>query len=146
MNAPRRLLWKCVRAASACMVAFMLLMSSVAQASPKILDAETVRNKIVKRGVGNWACVEERSGLALCGRITSIDDNSFGLQLHNYPEVTDVMYGEVIQLHLGLSGKGIALIIGGTVAVGLTAGLVMHHEYEVNKPTLPTTPGLPAFP
>lgn len=142
MNAPRRLLWKCVSALSVC----VLLVPSVAQASPKILDAETVHSKIVKRGIGNWACVEEKSGLALCGRITSIDDNSFGLQLHNYPEVTEVMYGEVIRLHLGLSGAGIALLIGGTVGIGVIAGVVMHHEFEANKPTLPTTPGLPAFP
>jgi hypothetical protein len=142
MIALKPLPWKCVSALSAC----LLLMPSVAQGSPKILDAETVRAKIVKRGAGNWACAEERNGLALCGRITSIGDNSFGLQLHNYPEVTDVMYGEVIDLRLGISGKGIAAIIGGTVGAAVIAGVVMHHEFEANKPQLPTTPTTPGFP
>lgn len=134
----------CKLASAACVCA--LLLPSAALSAPKPIGADEAREKLVKRGVGNWACVEEKSGLALCGRITTIDEQSFGLQLHNYPDVTSVFYGDVIALHFGLSGKGVAALIGGTVAAAVITGVVMHHEFEENKPQLPSTPTMPVFP
>jgi hypothetical protein len=140
MNSLMRKLWKCAGIVSI----FALLTPSLAIA--KTLDPDTVRAKIAKRGIGNWICVEERNGVALVGRITSVDEQSFGLQLHNYPEITPVMYSDVIRIRTGLSGAGIAIIIGSTVAAAVITGVVMHHEFEANKPQLPTTPGTPVFP
>lgn len=121
-----------------------LLTPSLAIAKP--LDPDTVRARIAKRGVGNWICVEERNGILLVGRITSVDERSFGLQLQNYPEITPVMYSDVIRVRTGLSGAGIGIIIGATVAAAVITGVVMHHEFEANKPQLPTTPTSPVFP
>jgi hypothetical protein len=139
MNALKRMLWRYTSLVSVC----ALLMPSLAIAKP--LDSLTAKEKIVKRGVGNWVCVEEGNGLALVGRITSIDQDSFGLQLHNYPEITPVLYSDVTSLRFGLSRTGVIALVGGTVGAGVTGALILHHEYEVNKPQLPTMPS-PPFP
>jgi hypothetical protein len=140
MNTRMPRLWKCVSVVSIC----MLLMPSLAIARP--LDPDTVRAKIAKRGIGNWVCVEERNGLSLVGRITSVDEQSFGMQLHNYPEITPVMYSDVIRIRTGLSGAGMAIIVGSAVAAAVITGVVMHNEFEANKPQLPTAPASPVFP
>jgi hypothetical protein len=142
MKTLSQVLWKCMSVIS--MVA--LLMPSPASASPKIMSPDMVREKIVKRGVSNWVCVEEKSGLALVGRITSVDRESFGLQLHNYPEITTVAYADVIGLRFGLSGKAMGLIIGAGVGSAIVFGVVAHHEFEANKPQLPSLPTNPALP
>jgi hypothetical protein len=142
MNTLKQLLHKCAGMVSIC----ALLAPSVAVAAPKPLDPETVHAKIAKRGVGNWIYVEERNGVALVGRITSIDDQSFGLQLHNYPEITPVLYSDVIQVRTGLSRTGVSVLIGATVGAAIITGVVLHHEYEANKPQLPTMPSSPLFP
>jgi hypothetical protein len=123
-----------------------LLLPSFASASPKPLDAAAVREKIVKRGVGSWIYIEERSGVALVGRITSIDADQFGMQLHNYPDVTPVLYSDVSRIRLGPSRGGVIAIIGVTVGAAVISAIVIHHEYEVNKPQLPTMPANPVFP
>ena len=140
MSALRRMLWKCVSVVSIC----ALLMPSKAIAKP--LTADTVHARIVKRGLGAWACIEERNGILLIGRIVSIDTDSFGMQLENYPDITPVSYGDVTRLRFGLSGKGIAIIIGAGVAAAVISAVVMHHEFEANKPQLPTPPTTPPFP
>jgi hypothetical protein len=140
MNAIRNLLWKCVSIVSI----FLLMMPAPAIAKP--LSADQAREKIVKRGVGAWVCVEERSGILLIGRIASINTDAFGLQLQNYPDVTPVSYADVTKLRFGLSGKGIAIIVGAGVAVAVISAVVAHHEFEENKPQLPTAPPSPPFP
>jgi hypothetical protein len=140
MKTIRNLLWKCVSIVSVC----ALLMPGSAIAKP--LSADQAREKIVKRGVGAWVCVEERSGILLIGRIASVDTDGFGLQLQNYPDVTPVSYADVTRLRFGLSGKGIGIILGAGVALAVVSAVVMHHEFEENKPQLPTTPTMPPFP
>jgi len=140
MKAIKNLLWKCVSILSI----FALMMPAPAVAKP--LDADSARSKIVKRGVGAWVCVEERSGILLIGRIASINTDGFGLQLENYPEVTPVSYADVTRLRFGLSGKGIGIIVGAGVAVAVISAVVMHHEFEANKAQLPSTPTMPPFP
>jgi hypothetical protein len=140
MNTIKNLLWKCVSIVSAC----ALLMPAPAIAKP--LSADQARGKIVKRGVGAWVCVEERSGILLIGRVTSIDADGFGLQLQNYPDITPISYTDVTRLRFGLSGKGVGIIVGAGVAVAVISALVMHHEFEENKPQLPTASPTPPFP
>jgi hypothetical protein len=121
-----------------------LLAPAVADARPKPLDPVTVHARIAKRGVGNWICVDEANGIALVGRIVSVGDESVGLQLQNYPEVTPVLYTDIVGLRLGPSKGAIFAIVGATLGAGIIGALVLHHEYEVNKPTMPTLPN-PAF-
>jgi hypothetical protein len=121
-----------------------LFLPSVALAKP--LDANTVHAKIAKRGVGAWVCVEERSGLLLTGRVVSIDDGSFGIQLRDYPEVTSIFYSDVTKLRFSLSGKALGLIVGLSVGATLAFALIAHHEFESNKPSFPTQPTQPVFP
>jgi hypothetical protein len=135
-----QLFWKCVSIFSI----FALLAPSVVLAKP--LTAEKAREKIVKRGVGTWLCVEERNGLLLIGRIASIDQDEFGIQLENYPEITPVYYSDVTRLHFGLSGKGLAVLIAAPIAAGVITALVMHHEFETHSPQLPAQPSQPLFP
>ena len=123
-----------------------LLAFSAPVASAKALTPITVHQRILKRGIGNWVGVELLNGTAFVGRIVSIDEQSFGLQLHNDPAITPVRYSDVINLHTGVSNGAFwgifAAGIGGTVALALIA----HHEFENNKPTLPTQPAQPVFP
>jgi hypothetical protein len=126
-----------------------ILAPSVAVASPRQLTPEVVHARLLKRGVGCWAGVELQNGTAFGGRVVSIDDQSFGLQLHNDPEVTAVFYRDVVDLRQGISRGGFlamtAVGIGGAVAFALIA----HHEFENfknNEPTLPTQPISPIFP
>ena len=140
METLRQLLWKCVSIASIC----VLLAPSEALAKP--MSADQARAKIVKRGVGTWVGVEQRDGLLLVGRIAAIHQDSFGMQLENYPDITPVMYGDVRKLHFGLSNTGMcAIIVGSTLAI-VAATIVAHHEFEANKAQLPTPPPPPPFP
>jgi hypothetical protein len=118
-----------------------LLAPPPAFAAPKKTNPETIHDKIVKRGIGNWVCVEMNDGVLLTGRVSQIDLQQFGLQVDSYGNVRMVPYADVVRLrNMTLSGKGMAWVIvagvGGTVAFALIA----HHEFEKNKPTLPTTP------
>lgn len=127
---------------------FSLLGSSAAYAKP--VNPETIHRKIVQRGIGNWVCVEEANGILLVGRITNVDEQSFGMQLENYPEITTVRYDQVVKLHnYGWSNKAMiawtAVGVGGVVAFALIA----HHEmnnFKNNEPTLPTYPPAPGYP
>jgi hypothetical protein len=134
MNGLRRMLWKCVSLVSIC----ALLMPSMALAKP--LNPDTVREKIVKRGVGSWVCVDEQNGLLLIGRIASINQDSFGIQLQNYPDITQVQYADVTRLRFGLSRGGVGILIGASVGAAVIVALVMHHEFEENKAQFPTAP------
>lgn len=120
---------------------------SITFASPKKSDPQAIHAKILKRGVGAWVCVEEANGIVLLGRITNIDVVSFGMQLENYPEITMVNYADVVRLrNLGLSSKGTIILIGVTVGSAIVTALVMRHEFDKNKVTLPPNPGQPVFP
>lgn len=133
--------------AIALVLIFLLAAPRLAVAAPKKPSAEAIHAKILKRGVGSWVCVEEANGIVLLGRITNIDVVSFGMQLENYPEITMVNYSDVVRVrNLGISSKGAIVLIGVTVGAAIVTGLIMHHEYEQNKPTLPPNPGVPSFP
>lgn len=123
---------------------FTLFLPSVALAKP--LDADSVHAKIAKRGVGAWICVEERNGLLLTGRIASVDDGSFGIQLHDYPDVTSIFYGDVTKLRFGFSGRDCGILAGIGVGAIIAMAIIAHHELEANKANFPTQPAQPVFP
>jgi hypothetical protein len=119
-----------------------LLAPTMANARPKPLDPATVYARIAKRGAGSLICVQEANGIALVGRIVSIDDQSVGLQLHNYPEVTTVSYADIVGLRTGLSRGATWAVVG--VGLGLAGAMAAVGFHEMNEfrdhvPTLPAT-------
>jgi hypothetical protein len=129
----------------------LLLIVAVAAMSPayawaKQQTPQVVHARILKRGVGNWVGVELLNGTAFVGRIVSVDDEAFGMQLHNDPGVTTVKYADVLDLHTGISkGAFWGLTIGGFAGVAAFAAVGIHmvHEHEQPLPAQPTTPGFP---
>lgn len=119
-----------------------LLAPAIADARPKPLDPVTVHARIAKRGVGSWICVEEANGIALVGRVVSIDDRSVGLQLANYPEVTPVLYTDIVGLRMGISRGAMWTLVG--VGVGLVGVMAAVGIHEVNQNKLPNNSGFPA--
>ncbi len=120
-----------------------LLAPAAAIARQKPLDAATVHDRIAKRGVGSWVCLQEANGIALVGRIVDIDDDSVGLQLANYPEVTPVLYADIVSLRFGISRKGLWIITAvgfGAVAAGAAIGF---HEVNENRSKIPSIPDSP---
>lgn len=135
------------RCISLLLVGTMLVLSAP-MAQAKSLTPIEVHARIVKRGIGNWACVQLLNGTAFVGRIVDIRDDGFGMQLHNDPEITDVRYSDVIGLRTGISNGAfwgiMAAGVGGVVA--MTA--IGIHEVHANEqmPTLPSEPTQPVFP
>ncbi|MGA7340054.1 MAG: hypothetical protein WBE72_06760 [Terracidiphilus sp.] len=124
------------------LLACALLAPAIANAKPKPLDPVTVHDRIAKRGVGNWICVEEANGIALVGRVVSIDDQSVGLQLANYPEITPVLYTDIVGLRLGWSKKAFFTVMGvGLASVAIMAAVGIH-EVNQNRAQFPATPAV----
>lgn len=122
-----------------------LLAASAPVASARPLTQEKIHARLVKQGMGNWVGVELANGTAFWGRIVSIDDQSFGLQLHNDPAITPVLYSDVVRLHTGVSRGALIACIAAGVGGVLVVALVAHHEMA-KMPTLPTQPTEPLFP
>jgi hypothetical protein len=124
--------------------ALIAVSAPVAQAKP--LTLETVHARILKRGLGNWVGIELSNGTCFAGRVVNVDDTSFGLQLHNDPQITPVLYSDVVRLNTGIShGAFWGIMIAGFGA-SVAAALVMHHEFVENEPKLPSQPTQPVFP
>ena len=125
----------------------VLLALSAPVASAKPLTAETVHARILKRGIGNWVGIELQNGTAFVGRIVSVDEQTFGLQLHNDPAITPVRYGDVVGLHMGISHGAFFAITAVGVGGMIVMALVAHHELSKQPtfPTFPTEATLPVF-
>jgi len=125
-----------------------LLAPVMANAAPKPLTPETVHARILKAGLGNFAAVQLQDGVAFGGRIVSIDDQSFSLQLHNDPEVTAVFYRDVVQVSTGISHGAFWTILG--VGIGGVVAMAVVGFHEVNKhsqmPTMPAVQTSPVMP
>ncbi len=125
-----------------------LVAASVPAEASKPLTPLTVHARILKRGIGNWVGVELINGTAIVGRIVSVDEESFGLQLHNDPAITPVRYSDVIGLHTGISnGAFWGFMIAGFAGVAAMAAIGIHEVHEHSQmPTLPGQPTEPLFP
>ena len=104
-----------------------------------------MHQRILKQGMGNWVGVELLNGTAFAGRIVSVDEQSFGLQLHNDPEITTVRYSDVVNLHTGISHGAFWGILAAGIGGSIALALIAHHEM-VNMPKLPAEPAQPVFP
>jgi hypothetical protein len=122
-----------------------LLTPSAAFAKQKPLTPEEVHARLLRHGIGNWVGVQVLSGAAFAGRLVSIDDKSFGLQLHNDPTITPVLYTDVTYLQTGLTGGQKVLIIGLPLAVA-GAGIGTIIAMRRNQPHIPTMSTLPVAP
>ena len=122
-----------------------LLTLGVPVAAAKQMTPITVHQRILKQGMGNWVGVELLNGTAFAGRIVSIDDQSFGLQLHNNPAITPVHYSDVVNLHTGISHGAFWGILAAGVGGSVALALIAHHEMD-NMPKLPNEPAQPVFP
>lgn len=129
-------------------VAFIEMAISASRFSPKPLTAEAVRQRLLKRGLGNWVAVQLVNGVAFEGRLVNVDENSFGLQLWGDPEVTPVAFSDVVYLQAGLTGGEKALLIGLPLAFAGAAigGIVAFKNNEPKMPTMPTLPATPVYP
>jgi hypothetical protein len=124
----------------------LLVGMAPAKAWAKQLTPQVVHARILKRGVGNWVGIELLNGTAFVGRIVSVDDDSFGMQLHNDPSITTVHYADVLNVHTGISNGAIwGITIAGIGGVAAMAAIGMHMVHE-NEQTLPTQPAVPVIP
>jgi hypothetical protein len=131
-------------------IAMLLVCALIAASAPiaeaKPLTPEKVHEKLIKRGLGNWVGVELQNGTAFTGRIVSIDDQSFSLQLHNDPQVTAVFYNDVVCLQTGISHGAFWAITAGGMGAAVAFALIARHEFVENEPKLPSQPTQPLFP
>jgi hypothetical protein len=120
---PMKLLARDVARGISLLLVLTLIAPNVASAKTKPLTAEQVHSRLLKRGLGNWVGVDMQDGTAFVGRIVSIDDQTFSMQLHNDPQVTAIFYSEVSCLETGPSRGTIwglmAAGVGGTVAFAI---------------------------
>src|SRR5580698_9815668 len=105
-----------------------LLAASAPVASAVPLTQVKVHARIVKQGMGNWVGVELQNGTAFWGRIVNIDDQSFGLQLHNDPAITPVLYSDVLRLHTGVPRGAFWGITAAGIGGVIVMAIVAHHE------------------
>jgi len=130
---------------SLCIVSvFALLAPSPAIAAPRPLDAATVRARVVKRGVDRWIDVKDKTGLELVGRILTIGDTGFTMQLPNDPGPTAIAYADLIDLRTGLTGGEktfIASSLAGSAGFAIWAAVHFHNVSTQHQ--LPVTPALP---
>ena len=131
----------------AMLLVITLMVATAPFAEAKTLSPEKVHMRIAKQGLGNWVGVELSNGTAVVGRITNIDQDSFGLQLHNDPEVTPVLYSDVVDMHTGLSrGAFTGIMIagfGGVVAMAVVGFSMVRKNSQAALPSLPAQPGFP---
>ena len=121
-----------------------MLVSSTAVANAKPLTPETVHNRIVKLGAGNWVWIQESNGITLHGVVTNIGLNAFGLQRYNDPaSVTTIAYSAVVSMRTPISGKTALAIVGVFMGAAVGGAFALHHEYEIHKNDVPPTPTLP---
>lgn len=122
----------------------LFLVPPGAYAKAKPLDAAAVHARILKRGIGNVAGIEQNNGVELVGRILSIDPDSFTLQLFNDPQPVTVRYADVIDLRTGPSrGFWIATGVGIAAVTGMAIwGFVHVHNLEQQN-QLPNQPAIP---
>jgi hypothetical protein len=114
-----------------------LVTPNLASAAPKPLTGNQAHSRLLKRGLGNWVGVEMQDGTAFVGRIISIDDQTFSLQLHNDPQVTAIFYSEVGCLETGPSRGTMWGIVAGGVGGIVTLAVVGFHEVNEHS-HLPT--------
>jgi hypothetical protein len=112
----------------------------------KPLTPEAVHARLLKRGLGNWVAVQLENGIEFSGRLISMDDNSFGLQLYGDPEVTPVAYSDVVYLQTGTPTTAFWVFTGVMAAASVVVPLAAIHAMNNNKLQTPATAAQPVTP
>jgi hypothetical protein len=108
------------------------------------LDAATVRARIEKRGIDRWIGVKDKTGLELVGRILTIGDTGFTMQLPNDPQPTAVAYADVIDLRTGLTGGEKTFIFSCLAgSAGFAIWAAVHFHNVASQHQLPNPPVVP---
>jgi hypothetical protein len=118
----------------------------MASGSRNVLTPDSVHQRLLKRGLGNWVGVELQNGVAFSGRVISIDEDSFGMQMYGDSEVTPVAYDDVVYLQQGPSMKAFWIFMGAGIGSMAAISAVAIHEMNNNKPQMPTLPAQPVYP
>ncbi|MGD0829917.1 MAG: hypothetical protein ABR907_03170 [Terracidiphilus sp.] len=127
-------------------VAFLEMEISTGSLRRKALTPGAIHARLLKRGLGNWVALQLGNGVAFSGRIVRIDENSFGLQLYGDSRVTPVAYSDVVYLETGTPAAVGWIMVGVFVVTGVVVPIVAIHEFNENRPKMPTLPPQPIFP
>lgn len=102
---------------TALILAITFLSDRVALAIPTS-DAASAKQQIAARGVGKSIKVHESDGTVLRGKIVSLGEDSFGLQVESKPSV-EVTFANV----RAVDGPGLSK--GAKIGIGVGVGLVL---------------------
>ena len=109
------------------MIALNLVLACLSQRAALAFptpDASSAKQLITRRGVGTKVTIHETDGTILRGRIMSLNEDSFGIQIGHEPAV-EVPFASVRDVNgCGLSRRakvGIGVGVAAAAAVGVTA-------------------------
>jgi hypothetical protein len=112
----------------------------------EVLTPDIVRDKIQERGRDARVWLREKNGVYLHGRVNIIGHDSFQLQLWNNPNLVEVRYDEVSELHQGLGVRGSVVVLAVTIGAAGGFAAFAAHEYDEHKDQTLPTPTLPSYP
>lgn len=118
-------------------IAFVLLVSilgdSLAYAETPTLPPATAKQMVQARGVGKGIKVKEADGTTIRGKIVSIGEDSFGVQVGS-KAATEISYAQVTMVQRpGLSTWAkVGILLG--VAVAATAAISVAYDGEHSLP------------
>jgi hypothetical protein len=117
-----------MRCIAVCTV-IVLLGSSISEAREP-MDANRVRQMVMRRGIGKGVKVTESDGTRITGVLTAIENDSFEVTPKNTFQPTLVRYTDVERVQGDTStaakvGKGIAIGAGAYAAAGVVLLLVV---------------------
>lgn len=122
----------------------LLLLPAPAFPDTAPLDPTAVHDRIVQLGVGHRVNIEERTGVVVSGRITTVGQQSFTLRLSGDPNPLLLKYEDVADFPRGgPHGRTIFLFsaIGAMTALGIWGFVHVHDLNQQNQ--LPATPAVP---
>ena len=101
-------------------------------------DAASAKHQIEARGVGKGVKVHEADGAVLSGKIVSLNDDSFGIQVGSKPSV-EIAYADVRAVDKPGLSTGAKIGIGVGIGVAVSAAVIaIYIGHQVGK-------GIPAL-
>lgn len=114
--------------------------TTFAESAP--MNAAAVHDRIVQLGVGHRVNIEERTGVVVTGKITTIGEQSFTLRLSGDPAPLLLKYEDVADFPRGgPRGATIALFSALGATAAFTIWAVVHFHNVQNQ--MPASPALP---
>lgn len=131
---------------SLCLLMVALLSAPVLPAQRPLSQAEKYHLKIVKHGLDARLWLKEKNGLEFTGRVQSIGDQGFELQIFDDPQLEPIRYDEIQNLRIAPGYK--AVVLWSLIGVGgITAtSLIAMHSMQQHALSPPSTPPQPTIP